>query len=211
MGFFCPNHVHFQLKKYRRIISHDTEEWCKVLINLDLVVSKLAWGIGWTLIKALKNLEIFHDTERWYKIQVKNWLLVSKMTWQMKSDGNFEERLTFCFKNDTRSLMYFNSSSEKSEHLNFDRIYLSKVYRWVVSWKMINGLKNDIYKKFGQFSHKYLKVMLDKSSAYNVLAEEMYFSDQCIPLNFNFLDFPVLVWSYPNPSYDFWNREPVFV
>ena len=27
-------------------------------INLDLVVSTLTWGIGWTFIKALKNLEI---------------------------------------------------------------------------------------------------------------------------------------------------------
>ena len=30
MGFFCPNNIKFQLKKYRRVISHDTEEWCKV-------------------------------------------------------------------------------------------------------------------------------------------------------------------------------------
>ena len=29
MGSFCPNHIKFQLKKYRRVISHDTEEWCK--------------------------------------------------------------------------------------------------------------------------------------------------------------------------------------
>ena len=58
MGSFCPNHVQFQLKKYRRVISHDTEQWCKIWINLDLAVSKLAWGIGWTFIKALKNLKI---------------------------------------------------------------------------------------------------------------------------------------------------------
>ena len=30
MGTFCPNHAQFQLKNYRRVISHDTEEWCKV-------------------------------------------------------------------------------------------------------------------------------------------------------------------------------------
>ena len=129
----------------------------------------------------------------------------------LKSDWHLEERLTFCFKNDMRSLMYFNSSSEKSKNLNFDRIYLLKVCRWVVSWKTINGFKTDRYKKFGQFSHKYLKVMLDKSSVYNVLAEEMYFLDKCIPLNFNFLDLPLFVWSYPNSSYDFWNQEPVFI
>ena len=27
---FCKNHIKFLLKKYRRLISHDTEEWCNV-------------------------------------------------------------------------------------------------------------------------------------------------------------------------------------
>ena len=30
MSSFCKNHIEFQLKKYRRVISHDIEEWCKV-------------------------------------------------------------------------------------------------------------------------------------------------------------------------------------
>ena len=30
MSSFCPNYIKFQLKKYRRVISYDTEEWCKV-------------------------------------------------------------------------------------------------------------------------------------------------------------------------------------
>ena len=29
-GSFCKNGVKFHLKKYRRLISHDIEEWCKV-------------------------------------------------------------------------------------------------------------------------------------------------------------------------------------
>ena len=29
-GSFCPNHTKFLLKKHRRVISHETEEWCKV-------------------------------------------------------------------------------------------------------------------------------------------------------------------------------------
>ena len=46
-------------------------------------------------------------------------------------------------------------------------------------------MKNDLcfqkgHKLFGEFSHKYLKVMLDNSSVYNALAEAMYFSDKCI-------------------------------
>ena len=114
MGSFCLNHVQFQLRKYRRVIScdtesdtkfwykltcsfkhdirnlvnfhaniqkseiafspkvwakkkrrsyrgvifHDIEQRCKIWINLGLVVSKLAWGIGWTFIKAHKSLKI---------------------------------------------------------------------------------------------------------------------------------------------------------
>ena len=36
MGSFCPNHIKFQPVKYRRIISHDTEEWWKVFKKTDL-------------------------------------------------------------------------------------------------------------------------------------------------------------------------------
>ena len=53
-----------------------------------------------------------------------------------------------------------------------------------------------------------LKVMLDKSIN-NVLGEGMWLLDKCSPLIFNFLGFPLLVWSYPNSSYNFWNLESV--
>ena len=46
----------------------------------------------------------------------------------MKSDPNFDEKLTFCFKNDMNNLVSFNSSSEKSENLHFDGVFLSKVF-----------------------------------------------------------------------------------
>ena len=41
-------------KKTRRNYLHDTEQWCKIFINLYPVVSKMAWGIGWTFIKSEK-------------------------------------------------------------------------------------------------------------------------------------------------------------
>ena len=90
MGYFCPKYMRFELKKYRGVIFHDTEQWCKIWINPDLVVSKMAWGIGWTFIRALKSLKnctlmgsfcpkhmfqsenfrgiMCHDTEWWCKI-----------------------------------------------------------------------------------------------------------------------------------------------
>ena len=57
MGYFCPKYMRFGLKKYRGVIIHDPEQWCKIWIKLDLVVSKMAWGIRWTLIRALKVLK----------------------------------------------------------------------------------------------------------------------------------------------------------
>ena len=91
IDYFCPKYMRFELKKYREVIFHDTEQWCKIWINPDLVVSKMAWGIGWTFIRALKSLKnctlmgsfcqkhimfqlenfrgiMCHDTEGWCKI-----------------------------------------------------------------------------------------------------------------------------------------------
>ena len=46
----------------------------------------------------------------------------------LKSDPNFEEKLTVCLKNDMRNLMNFNPSSGKSENLHFDVLLLSIAY-----------------------------------------------------------------------------------
>ena len=56
------------------------------------------------------------------KFQLKNAEELSLMT--LESHPNFEEKLTFCLKNDIRNLMNFNSSSGKSENLYFDGIFL---------------------------------------------------------------------------------------
>ena len=45
----------------------------------------------------------------------------------LKSDPNFEEKLTFCLKNNINNLVNFNSSSGKSENVHFDGIFLPKV------------------------------------------------------------------------------------
>ena len=45
----------------------------------------------------------------------------------LKSDAKFEEKLNFCLKNDMKNLMSFSSSSGKSENLDFDEIFFSKM------------------------------------------------------------------------------------
>ena len=88
----------------------------------------------------------------------------------LKSDPNFDEKLAFCLKNDMRNLVNFNVSSGKSENLHFDRLLLSKVCDdRATKIQRSCVVKNDLqfqkwHKKFGEFPHKLLKVMLDKSS-----------------------------------------------
>ena len=57
MNYFCPRYIRFELKKYREVIFHDPEQWCKIWIDPDLVVSKILWGIVWTFIRAPKSLK----------------------------------------------------------------------------------------------------------------------------------------------------------
>ena len=45
----------------------------------------------------------------------------------LKSDPNFEEKLTSCLKVNMRNLVNFNRSSGKSENLYFDGLLLSRL------------------------------------------------------------------------------------
>ena len=47
----------------------------------------------------------------------------------LKRDPNFEEKLTFCLKNDMRNLVNFIPSFRKSENLPFDGLFLSMAYK----------------------------------------------------------------------------------
>ena len=44
-----------------------------------------------------------------------------------EEDPNFEEKLTFCLKNNMRNLVNFNQNSGKSENLHLDGLLLQKV------------------------------------------------------------------------------------
>ena len=47
----------------------------------------------------------------------------------LENDTKFEEKLALGFKNDTKNLLNFNASSDKSEYLYFDVILLSIAYK----------------------------------------------------------------------------------
>ena len=74
MVYFCPKYI-WGLS--RGVIFHDTEQWCKIWIKAGLVVSRMAWGIGWTFIRASKVWKIIY----WWALFVQSSICFSKKIW----------------------------------------------------------------------------------------------------------------------------------
>ena len=119
------------LQIYRGVIFHDTEYWCKTWINPGLVVSKLAWGIGWTFIRALKSVKnctlMDFFCPKHIMFQLEN--VIGIKCHDTEGNAKFNGKLTCSLKNDIRDLVNFHASSRKSENLHFDGIVLSKAYK----------------------------------------------------------------------------------
>ena len=169
MGSFCPNHVQFQLKKYRRVISHDTEQWCKIWIKLDLAVSKLAWGIGRTFTKALKNLKICTLMRSFCpkrNVSARKFQR-NYVSWHWKVTQDLSENWLKTWKR-TRNSVNFHASSWKFENLHLmdsfcrkDITFYIKKYRRIVShdtgewckvWRKTGSWFQKLRDKFGKFS-----------------------------------------------------------
>ena len=90
IGSFCWKYLKFQLNKYREVMSHDSEEWCKIWKKPWFFVSKIS-RIWWILTQVFEIIKtstlissfcaksitldlkkyrgvISHDTEEWCKI-----------------------------------------------------------------------------------------------------------------------------------------------
>ena len=100
---FCWKYIKFQLKNYKRVMSHDTEESCKIWRKNDLSFQKwqdfgefwfehLQVSKIWTLIGPFRANYITFDLKKvqrsylswhWRFMQNlrKNWRVVWKMTW----------------------------------------------------------------------------------------------------------------------------------
>ena len=61
MGYFCPKYMRFELKKYREVISHDTEQWCKISMNLVLWFQKWHKESGKLSLEHLKVWKLYID------------------------------------------------------------------------------------------------------------------------------------------------------
>ena len=154
----------FDLKKYRGVIFHDTEEWCKIWRKTDLwfekfhkflpehlKVSKL--GVGWDLFVQSRKCMTLKFTE-----------VLCVMT--MKNNVKFEEELACHFNIDMRNLRNFDSSTCKSKKLLFNWLlwpkftFELKKYRgvmfdgtddWCKIWRKTDLCFQKWHKEFGKF------------------------------------------------------------
>ena len=56
-GSFCWKYIKFQLKKYRGVMSHDTEKWCKIWRKTNLFFQKWQeFGEFWSKHSTVPNI-----------------------------------------------------------------------------------------------------------------------------------------------------------
>ena len=55
---FCEKYITFDLKKYRGVTLHDTEEWCRNFLKNWLVVWKMTGGIWQIFTRAVESVKI---------------------------------------------------------------------------------------------------------------------------------------------------------
>ena len=113
IGPFCAKYITFDLKKYRGVIFHDTEESCKIWRKTDLWFGKWHEEFGKFLPKHSKVSKLglwwdpFIQSRKCMSLKFTGEFCV--MT--MKNDAKFEEELTCQFKINMRNLTNFDPST----------------------------------------------------------------------------------------------------
>ena len=122
MGSFWAKYILFELKKYRGVIFHDIEEWCKIWKKNWLVAWKMTWGIWQIFTGALKcqnwnfyEIPLSKVENVYISLKFKKELCV--MT--IKNDTKIDEELTCRFKIDMRNFRNFDRSTQKSKKFVF--------------------------------------------------------------------------------------------
>ena len=155
MGSFWAKYVLFELKKYREVIFHDIEEWCKIWRKTDLLLGKLHeefcnfspehskcqnWNFDKILFSKVENLwalnlQWSYVSWQWGMIQKlkRNWLVILKLTWISQNLTRALQKSNFFFNWLLVTKVYFFWAT------NVQRSYLS--WHWGV---MTSGLKKDM-------------------------------------------------------------------
>ena len=121
VGSFWAKYILFELKKYRGVIFHDIEEWCKIWRKTDLLLGKWHEEFGKFSPEHSKvsKLELW-----WYPFAQSRKCMTLKFTVELcvvtlKNDTKIEEELTWRFKIDMRNFTNFDRSTWKSKKYMF--------------------------------------------------------------------------------------------
>ena len=128
MSSFYPKYTGFGLEKYREVIFHDTAQWWKKWTEkLTRRLQNDIRNLFNFLANSQKSGNLHLDgiyLPKAYKYLGEK---VQKSLCLLKSDANFEEKLTFGSNNDMRNLVNFNVRKGKSENLHLDVVLLLSI------------------------------------------------------------------------------------
>ena len=116
-GLFWAKYIFYEIKKYRGVIFHGTEEWYKIRRKTDLWFKEWYEKFGKFSREHLNVSKLgpwwdpFVQSRKCISLKFIEELYV--MT--MKNDVKFEERLTCHLKIDMRNLKNFDSNTPKSK------------------------------------------------------------------------------------------------
>ena len=116
-GCFWPKYIIFGLKKYRKVIFHNTRVWCKIWRKVYLCFEKWHEEFGkfspeHTKVSKL-GLSLGPLMQSWKFMSLKFTGELYVMT--MKNDAKFEKKLACQLKIDIRNLTHFDPSTGKSQ------------------------------------------------------------------------------------------------
>ena len=118
---YCAKYLMFDLKKYRGVIFHDTEGWCKIWRKTDLWFGKWHEEYGKFSPEHLKVSKLGF----WWDPLIQSWKSMSLKSTEesslikIKNDTKSEEVLICHFKVDMRNLTDFDRSTWKSQKFSF--------------------------------------------------------------------------------------------
>ena len=122
MGSFWPTYTMFEVKKCRRVIFHDTREWCKIWRKTDLWFEK--WHEEFDKFSP-EHLKVSKLGLWWDPFVQSRKCMSSKFTEElclvtMKNDSKFEEELTCHLKIDMRIWQILTRTLKNLKNLLFN-------------------------------------------------------------------------------------------
>ena len=164
IGSFCWEYIKFQLKRYRGVMSPDTEEWWKIWRKTNFLFQKWQeFGAFWS-----KRYNLHFDWSllcKVYNVWPKNVQRIY-ISWD-RSFKRFEEKLTCGLENDMRNLANFHQNTWKCQILY--KLENPWAYREVLSydksewWKIWKGIDLSFqngHKEFDSRTRKSQKLTL---------------------------------------------------